>query len=103
MESNRHMTDPIRQVQETLSPLLVEICELLADPCPEGGLFFQEVLAALKSSSCEDDLIGTFVLLSTAAFQGFNYPVNTLQPIDHVLEVSANIAHAFMASVEQRH
>ena len=94
MESNRHMTDPIRQVQETLSPLLVEICELLADPCPEGGLFFQEVLAALKSSSCEDDLIGTFVLLSTAAFQGFNYPVNTLHPVDHLLEGSANIGLA---------
>ena len=97
------MPDPIRQVQETLSPLLIEICELLADPCPDAGLFFQEVLVALKSSTNEDDLIGTFVLLSTAAFQGFEYPVNTLRPVDHLLEVSANIAHAFMAPTEQRH
>jgi hypothetical protein len=103
MKSERHMTDPIRQVQDTLSPLLVDICELLADPCPEAGLFFQEVLGALRRSTCEDDLIGTFVLLSTAAFQGFHYPVNTVQPVDHLLEVSVNIAHAFMASVEQRH
>jgi len=97
------MTNPILQTQETLAPMLMEICGLLADPCPEAGLFFQEVLVALKTSTSEDDLIGTFVLLSTAAFQGFDYPINTLQPVDHLLEVSANIANAFMAPTAQRH
>ena len=99
----KNVSDPIQQVQRTLEPLLTHICTMLETSHPEGALFFHEVLLALRASTCEEELIGTFVLLSTAAFQGLVYPPAALQPIDHLLAVSADIAHTFMAPREQAH
>ena len=98
-----NVSDPIEQVQRTLEPMLTHICAMLETSHPEAALFFYEVLLALRASTCEEELIGTFVLLSTAAFQGLEYPPAALQPIDHLLAVSADIAHTFMAPREQAH
>lgn len=93
----------IEQTRSEISVHLERVIHLLGNRAPAASVFFREVLSLLQRAREEDDLINTFIALSTTGFQGFEFPEGTLEAIDDLLANAERIAHTFMASESARH
>ena len=94
---------PVEQVKPLLEKRLTEVIELVGHDSPEALTFFFDVLTGLRAAEEEQDLIGVFILLSSAAFQGFMFSPPTEAAIDTLLEDAQNVAETFSVTDAVKH
>lgn len=96
-------SNALQQISAEVVQHLDRVIDRLGDREPVALAFFLELRAALNEAVDEADLVGAFMLLSTAAFRGFRLPDDVLAPVDDLLAQAERIAHAFTAPDSVRH
>lgn len=90
-------------VEQTVADLTMRIDAVLAaigELDPTASVFFLKLRRSLVAARDEVDLINTFIVLSTTAFQGFDFPPRSLVVIDELLADAERIAFTFTAGGE---
>jgi hypothetical protein len=90
--------DAIAQTVTDITKRIDDVLDVLGDREPSASLFFLELQRALAGAREEEDLINVFIAMSTTAFQGFQFPPDSLAPIDALLADAERIAFTFTAS-----
>lgn len=97
------MSSPVAQVKPQLIANLESILDATGDDEPEAAMFFANVLNHLRNANDEPELLGVFVLLSTAAFQGFTLKPRALRFVDQLLATAEQVAATFATPRDEMH
>ena len=89
--------DAVQQTIIDVSSRIESVLASLGDREPAASMFFLEVQRVLVGARDEADLIDVFIALSTTAFHGFEFPTDSLEPIDLLLADAERIAFTFTA------
>lgn len=100
------MTTSAVSIDDIKQPLIDKL-EALLDEFSfaelDAATFFADVLARLRGAEDEQQLLNIFLVLSTTAFRGLHFELETLPRIDALLETAEQISTLFAAPATRPH
>ncbi|MCH9673366.1 MAG: hypothetical protein K0U93_18145 [Gammaproteobacteria bacterium] len=101
------MTEPfdaITYANQTLAPLLAELCALTDSPGTHDQFaYFSLLHQQITGASDPGDIAEAFFNLSTSAFMGFHYDGHVAEVLDELLERAELLSETLAVSPGERH